>query len=233
VASRPVFLPTESLDPLVEVRSFDFDWNSGFAPVQKKKNVVGLHRAARQAGVSPLLEVSTKSEHGLGQAFSAFRLRLVVPGTEDVLLECAYQGSKVFERGGPFRDLFSKSPKEARRDSRLKASGRLLCFDFEGFRWPLNPTFAFYDWLFIRSVIDSHLDPELLDEYVGFTDIEFNPKRSVNTQAHAAALIVSLHRRNELWSVYQSPEGFLTRLGAQQRTNEGPAVQSDLFDDGE
>ena len=45
--------------------------------------------------------------------------------------------------------------------------------------------------------------------YQCFTDIEFNPKRSVNCQAHAVALYLSLCKLNLLEEALESPESFL------------------------
>ena len=51
MASRPVFVPLFKADHLVKEVSFEFKWNPGFAPVQKKKNVVALHNAAKEKGL--------------------------------------------------------------------------------------------------------------------------------------------------------------------------------------
>jgi len=53
-------------------------------------------------------------------------------------LECVYQASKVFMEGGPFRDLLERNPRDAKRDERLKTSGPLKEFQFEGVEWPLE-----------------------------------------------------------------------------------------------
>ena len=76
MAERPIFIPWPSGLRLVKELSFDFKWSPGFAPIQKKKNVVALHEAAKAKGYFPLLEVSTKSEVVLGQRLSAFNLKV-------------------------------------------------------------------------------------------------------------------------------------------------------------
>jgi len=48
--------------------------------------------------------------------------------------------------------------------------------------------------------------------YAGFTDIEFNPQRSINCQARAAALFLSLMKRGDLESALQSPTVFVQTL---------------------
>ena len=57
MATRPVFFPTEKGPHLVRERHFDFRWSSGFAEVQKKKNVRALHDAAHREGIDDLLEI--------------------------------------------------------------------------------------------------------------------------------------------------------------------------------
>ena len=66
MAERPVFLPVEGPRELVKELYFSLTWSPGFAPVQKKKNVLALHEAAAREGYAPLLEVSSKSEESWG-----------------------------------------------------------------------------------------------------------------------------------------------------------------------
>ena len=80
MATRPVFFPTEKGPHLVRERHFDFRWSSGFAEVQKKKNVRALHDAAHREGIDDLLEISSKSDEELGRKLSAFSLKVDVDG---------------------------------------------------------------------------------------------------------------------------------------------------------
>jgi hypothetical protein len=211
MAERPVFIPSPFAPGLVKEHSCQITWNSGFAPIQKKKNIKALHEAAAIAGYSPLLEVSTKSDEKLGQHLSAFHLK-VSRGKQDIPLESAFQGSKVFEGGGPYTDLFSAEPRDAKRDPRLQNSGHLIRFDFEGLRFPLNPKTAFYDWLYVKALFPHREWLARLRKYAGFTDIEFNPQRSINCQARSCALFVSLRSKDLLESAVESPECFLSLM---------------------
>ena len=123
-------------------------------------------------------------------------------------VEAAFQGSKAFERGGPFRDIFDLGPKEAKRDERLRSSGSLVKFSFFGTDWPLNPRTAFYDWLYINALNKNEQLAEAVSEYDYFTDIEFNPERSVNCQARSVALYLSLQWRGLLADIINSPAAF-------------------------
>jgi hypothetical protein len=211
MAERPVFIPTPDDPGLVRVINFHLQWHSGFAPVQKKKNVLGLHNAAAAAGYAPLLEISTKGDEKLGKHLSAFHLKVESDRAGKIPLECAYQGSKIFERGGPYTDLyFAANPREAKRDIRLQQSGRIVAFDFNGFRFPSEPKTVFYDWLYITAIFEHRewLKPRLA-KYAGFTDIEFNPQKSINCQARSCALFAALQTNEQLEKAVQSPATFV------------------------
>lgn len=45
-------------------------------------------------------------------------------------VETAFQGSKVFEKGGPYVDLLNGTSRDAKKDMRLKESGNLIEFLF-------------------------------------------------------------------------------------------------------
>ena len=210
MAKRPVFVPNVNGKRLVSAFFFDFSWAAGLSTSQKRKNIRSLHEvAARQRGLARVLEISSKSEHPLGVALSAFNLTLAAPDGTRSFVENFFQASKVFAGGGPFTDLLSVSPADAKRDPRLRNSGALRCFRFAGLDWPLQPTTAFYDWLYITAL---QQNPELarqLVEFDGFTDIEFNPERSLNCQAASAATYVALVRTGRLEMAMASRDAFL------------------------
>lgn len=197
MATRPVFLPTEDGPLLVRERSFDFPWSSGFAEIQKKRNVRALHDAAYRAGIDGLLEISSKSDEELGRKLSAFSLKIDI-GRQMLPLESVYQGSKVFRESGPFTEIMSFAPREAKRFIRENAQGDLIRFHLFDRDFPLSPKNAFYDWLYIRSLV-AHSDwIRRKVPYGAFTDIEFNPEKQVNCQARAFAEYLSLQHRSML-----------------------------------
>lgn len=219
MAERPIFVPAPDSDEFVKEIFFELTWNPGFADVQKKKNVRALHAAAAAGGFAPLLEISTKSDCERGRHMSAFHMTVPTKQHGRIKLELAFQGSKVFERGGPFTDLYTTGPKEigrAKRDPRLKESGPLVGFRFEGVEFPTEPKTVFYDWLYCSFLADYRDWAPKLYAYAGFTDIEFNPRRSINCQARSAALFLSLMRRGELDESLQSPERFIETLSGSQ-----------------
>lgn len=212
MAERLVFIPSDQQD-LVRTLSFRFVWNPGFAVVQKQKNITALHWAAARSGYSPLLEISTKSAEELGRQLSAFNLKVQSQQFGEIPLECAFQGGKVFERGGPYTDLYHSEPRDAKRDPRLRESGRLVGFAFGEQRFPLEPKTAFYDWLYASALWPHREALGQLCQFAGFTDIEFNPGRSVNCQARACALFVAVVKRHLLDDAMSSEAAFVRLLG--------------------
>jgi hypothetical protein len=208
MAERPIFVPEPESARLVQEVFLSLTWNPGFATVQKEKNIKALHKAAAAVGYRNILEVSTKSGNKRGQHLSAFYLKVKTEKLGQIPLECAFQGSKVFEHGGPFVDLYDMDVREAKRDPRLNESGRLIAFEFGGTRWPLEPKTAFYDWLYAGCIYPHREWARKLFAYGGFSDIEFNPFRSVNCQARSIALFLSLMKRNQLDDAIQSPSAF-------------------------
>jgi len=205
-------MPSQKAGRLVDEISVSFPWHKGMAPSQKRKNVGELHSAAAMRGIEPLLEVSSKSEEQLGQRLSAFNLKVELEEGGVISLECAFQGSKIFEGGGPFTDLFGVESLDAKRDERLSRSGKLIGFRFEGQDFPLIPKTAFYDWLYIRALYPHREFLQRLHRYAGFTDIEFNPAKSINCQARSCATYVALQKLELLDDCVTSSEQFMQVL---------------------
>jgi hypothetical protein len=174
----------------------------------KEKNIIALHESARVKGLYPLLEVSTKSDELLGQRLSAFSLKIETD-VGAISIESAFQGSKAFESGGPYTDLYMKDGREAKKDNRIRTSGKLVGFKFMENEWPLIPKTAFYDWLYLKALQPYKEYLEKLFKYKGFTDIEFNPKKSINCQARTCALLVSLMKLNSLDFALSSQVNFI------------------------
>nr|WP_155840108.1 hypothetical protein [Hyphomonas jannaschiana] len=157
-----------------------------------------LHAEASFLGFGEILEVSTKSDSELGRRLSAFRLDVELSGISSKI-ECIYQASKVFEKGGPFEEIVHLSPLEAKRYFKARKLGLIKCFSFKGQRYENLPFHAFYDWLFLRALAEHKLFlSERLSRFDAFSDIEFNPSKSINTQARSVAIIATLIKRDQL-----------------------------------
>lgn len=198
MAIRPVFFHSDAAGGWVRSRPIKFEWFPGYSISQKQRSIRSLHRACAQDGFSRVLEVSSKSECEIGQRLSAFSLRIVIGGRR-FPLESVYQGAKVFERGGPFPELFDQSPRDAKRYLRGADLGSIKEFRVFNSTFENEPRTAFYDWIYMRS-LKSHLDflRDHVFVYDAFTDIEFNPEKSLNSQARSIALMKGLFLNGEL-----------------------------------
>jgi len=206
MATRPVFTPQPQGKLLVQRTNISFAWFAGFAISQKQKSITSQHQAiAQQLAINNCLEISSKSPDCIGVKASAFNLQIQTPTQTSITVECAFQGSKVFTNGGPFQDLYNKSPKEAKQDPRIKNSGQLTGFIFYEQAWPTEPKTLFYDWLYLNALQQNSTLAEQLIHYAAFTDIEFNPNKSINCQAYTAALFVALTTRKLLTEALSSP----------------------------
>jgi len=207
MANRPVFIATGDRTRLVEVRSVGFEWSSGLSVAQKRRCISALHAASGFR--DDILEVSSKSSLALGQALSAFRLPVELADGRCKPLESVYQSAKVFATAGPFPHVTDLPPVAARKALQPHADDRLTKFQLGGRDWPLQPTTAFYDWLYCNALRRQPGLVAQLQHFRAFTDIEFNPARSFSCQAGAVALYLSLQHAGLLRQALQCPQDFL------------------------
>lgn len=225
MATRPIFIPNYqkisnndiTIDNLVQIKNIDFTWYSGLSIPDKQKSIASLHENAKKTdGINNILEISTRSTERLGVALSAFNLKIKSAKGRQFSVESVYQSSKVFSGNHgeiQYLDLLYKSPAEAKTDPRLKTSGNLVAFRTFGKtekEWCINPISAYYNWIYLNALIQHPEYHESLLEYHAFTDIEFNPKKSLNCQAYAAALFCSLYKNNLLEETMKTPSNFLS-----------------------
>ena len=204
MAKRPVYFIK---DGIVCEREVEFEWFAGFAISQKQRSINSLHTAIiRLVPDASPLEISTKSTELLGVSLSAFNLKL-----NGYPLESVFQSSKVFDdTNSPHTEWLTHHPKEAKsKAAELHSSGhRLTGFLYNGVSFPLQPLTAFYDYIYMRAVIESLSSNKIaqLSQFDHFTDIEFNSQKSLNTQARTAAMMkqmldefgcIKLFTRNE------------------------------------
>lgn len=209
MAVRPVFVV--SLDNnYCKRENVQFEFFSGFSDKQKQKSVKSLHQAfALKNGDKKILEISSKSEVELGIKLSAFNLMIKTNSGKEFSVESAFQASKVFEKGGPYKDLLDVPSRVAKKDERLKNSGKIIAFNINKQLFNTEPKTYFYNWLYINTLhLHSDLAEQIL-EYGAFTDIAFNPQKSINCQAEAAAIYVSLQKQNLLNEALKNKETFL------------------------
>lgn len=210
MANRPIFTISEDKNKFYKQVDIDFTFYGGFAVAQKAKSIQSLHENAMKQGFNNILEVSTKSSKELGWRLSAFNLMVDFEEDKKISLECAFQGSKVFEGYVQYKDLYFVESIKAKKDERLRKSGNIIGFEFEGDFWLNEPKTAFYDYLYIKTLYNDYKDimNELI-KYDAFSDIEFNPKKSINCQAKTCAILVSLFKLDLLDKAVSSKNNFI------------------------
>lgn len=207
MANRPVYLSINQ-SPYVIDYNIDFTYFSGFSVAQKQRSFFSLHEEFSKIYPNhKILEISSKSNLSLGVSLSAFNL-MITTKSRTFSVENAFQSSKVFEHGGPYIDLLNVSSKQAKKDERLRNSGRLVAFEYFKTKYPLEPKDYFYTWLYINTLyLNKELSEQIL-EFDAFTDIEFNPEKSINCQAKAAAIFVGLSKEKMLEIALSSHTNF-------------------------
>ncbi len=196
MATRPIFIPRSGHGPLIEELPIEISWNGGFSVSQKQKNISALHAKAADLGVSPILEISTKSPLEVGRRLSAFNLKIDVDGAKKSL-ESVYQSSKVFSGSGQHEFLMDIDPFKSKKEIRRLGRGAIIAFRFLGREFPTEPVNAFYDWLYIRAIAPHEVWIKRNLNFAAYSDIEFTPSRSVNCQGRAVAEFHALSMRGD------------------------------------
>ncbi len=204
MASRCFFRAIDDVDQIYFAENIvTFEFHSGFAVSQKRRSIQSMHAAIKELFPSAeILEVSTKAEDLLGVSLSAFNLPLTYCGKLSTV-EAAFQGSKVYQNSGPYRDLIDLPSWEAKKDPRLTAHGLAIGYrdGNENFH-ALGLDTKFYDMLYLSALSQNPKLLEVLSHFDTFTDIEFNKTKlglqkgkSFNTQARACAIAVGIYRQ--------------------------------------
>ena len=197
----------------------EFRWSPGFAASQKRKNVEALHDAAKLRGVAKsILEVSTRSLETLGIKLSAFNLQIELPGRSNpVSVEAAFQSSKVFDRAGLQSHLLELTDgREIKGHIRSLGDQELIGFEYLSETWPLDPPTAMYDYIYLQAITQLvSQQPEVGDQlaaFEAFTDIEFNPKKSLSCQARTCSLFIGLGGLEPVQQLLADPSAFRDHL---------------------
>ncbi len=227
MANRPVYEAVEQI-PFYKQMNIDFQFYSGFSITQKQKSIESLHtKYCAVSSGKKILEISSKSPLALGVELSAFNLKIHTKKSV-FSVECAFQGSKVFQNGGPYKELLSKTSLEAKKYDKLRTSGKLIAFKYYDKEFPLFPRDYFYNWLYINALnLNEKLSNEILN-FDCFSDIEFNPQKSINCQAKAAAIFVGLSKSGLLQEATKSKEDFLRVVYGDNKTERCEQLFLDL-----
>ena len=166
----------------------------------RQRSSLSMHGSIKESDPeAKILEISTKSfDYDLGKALSAFNL--IIDG---IRVENLFQSSKVFNDGGPYRDLLKVEPSAAKKDPRI----------------PIEPKSFFYDYIYISALNKNKNLLQRVSEYNTFTDIEFNQKipysnskGPFNCQARSCAICVWLLENNLLDDYLKNPEEYIEKI---------------------
>lgn len=190
MAKRPIFISEKKI---IEI-DIEFKWYPGFSIIQKQKSIRSLHdNFIKQHPKHKVLEVSTKSQEELGRNLSAFNLK----NKDGKTVEELYQIGKVFKDDIQIDEDSYSNVQELRK--RIKSmESPIKYFKYENVIIDINPPTLFYDWLYIKVLLDNkELTKQLKDNgFDSFTDIEFNPVKQINCQARALAIYIFLEKND-------------------------------------
>lgn len=191
--------------------SIEFTWFPGMSKVQKRKNVESLHKSAKEKYADlRILEVSSASLLECGRNASAFNLNMLLKDGKGYSVESLFQSSKVFSLSGVnYKTLMMDSREAKHYTNLLHTREKLVSFNFFGYNFPLEPETFFYNWLYINAMLQNDKILSDILKYDAFTDINFNPKKSINCQAESCSIITYLSRINRLDDKLRSPQYFL------------------------
>lgn len=194
MATRPVFYCNErGAYPGAREMQIEFQWYPGFSVAQKQRSIASLHSSIiSTADLRNPLEISSKSAISVGVALSAFnlQLRFLRDPPLNASVETVYQGSKIYDGlNRKDNDRYFLKPREARMRAReYEACHELSGWAIGDYCFDLSSGTEFYDWLYIGALYQQLELLQQLVRYDCFTDIEFNPKKSLACQARSAAL---------------------------------------------
>ena len=168
MAVRPIFISTGDIEKPFIKKDISFKWISGMSYSQKCKRRDSLaNEISKLYDIKRWLEISTKSDKDIGVKLSALNLILKTSTGSDSV-ENIYQSSKVID------------------------DGKIVSFKYNDCIFENEPTGMFYDYIYMYAFLQNK---DLIHDFIQydiFSDIEFNPNKSLNTQARAAAIFKTL-----------------------------------------
>ena len=213
MAKRPLFIPLDCT-PYVQSMSVEFQWHGGFARSQRIKCIQGMHQSIKKTGwPGEILEISSASEQTFGQQLSAMNLMVSLEHNGTIITQCVetiYQSAKVFGNVGPHPEWLTLTGQETKKKVKevTKSHGAATAFEWNGRRWSGAAVESFYSWIYIQGLMQLENGLQQLSAFSGFTDVYFNPKKTVNCQARTAAQTVQLWKLGLLEDLMESPEAF-------------------------
>ncbi len=187
MVTRPIYISTNIPEKPFIKKDIEFDWVKGLSYSQKCKRRDSLHEAIVKTKLYPIdkiLEISTKSNIGLGINLSALNLTVKFNSGNEIPVESIYQASKVFNK-----------------------NYEVTKFKYGNSEFEKDPYSMYYDYIYMLGLYSHKEYHDELNNYDIFTDIEFNPKKQLNTQARAVAIWNTLYRNN-MTGIIESQDEF-------------------------
>lgn len=208
MAQRTVFYVDQQ--DQAQQATVDFQWFAGFSKSQLLKSIQSLHTAfLAQHPSAKVLEISSASPEKLGIAASAFNLRVMTSHGE-YTVEQLFQAGKVFKNHGNQSAVLKLPSNQAKKQIKLlHQTDELVGFEEFGHQFPLIPQTFFYNWIYLKAIQQNKEVGQALLKYDAFTDIYFNSQKSLNCQADACSIYVSLAKRGLLKQALADADSFL------------------------
>ena len=194
---RPVFIPTKR-KPFFRKVNVNFESPGLDSFENKQSSILAMHEEfLKKYPERKILEISTKSLQDEGVQLSAFNLMKYEASLQrKISVENIYQASKKFSHGGPYIDLLFVTPKEAKKDERIRSSGKVTSYIYHRERFPIKPRYLFFDYIYLSALYENLRTAHGIDKYDAFTDIEFDPATGTNCQAATVARIKGMLMAN-------------------------------------
>lgn len=175
MANRPIYLSTGNILNPYHEENINFEWVPGYSYKNKERRRESLKKEIeKQYDIAKWLEVSTISDKDIGRKLSALNLMLTLTDNSKHSVESIYQTSKIY------------------------VDNHIVKFKFRSTEFENNPYGMYYDYLYMVALYQNQEYHELIKNYYLFTDLFFNPNKSINTQARAIAIFKTLYDNNYL-----------------------------------
>jgi hypothetical protein len=191
-------------------KEYRFNFYGGFALSEKQKTILAFHTEIEKDGITNILEISSKSKNSLGKSLSAFNLKLSI-NNNLYSIESIYQSSKVFQNNIQFPKVLELPAFEAKKFVKEEVIRQHLvlnkfrCF---GYDFPISPPSFFYDFIYVSALKQNPEITKELINYTCFTDVEFNHKKQVASQARSCAIYCFLYKNDLLEKALNSFDFF-------------------------
>lgn len=184
MANRPIYIATGDINNPFTEDNINFEWVYGYSYINKCKRRDSLKsEIAKIYNIDNWLEVSSISDKDIGKRLSALNLMLTLTSNNKYSVEDIYQKSKIYK------------------------DNHIIGFKFNNTEFENTPYGMYYDYIYMVALYQNSDYHELIKDYYLFTDLFFNPNKSLNTQARAIAIFKTLYD-NECLSLLESVSNF-------------------------